>query len=127
MAKPKVKVEEPKKEKKVTARADHPVVVKLKKDERVKELPEGFSFAKHKLIKKNTWEKDHMFFDHLANKNQEEADLNREKAEDCRKLGSAAERGRAKRLLKMQGKIDELKEALVKKGVDVAALLKSVS
>lgn len=121
------KIDEPKKKSSVIARADHPAVSKLKDDERIKKLPDDFSFAKHKIIKKMTWERDDMFFDHLASKQEEEAKGNREKAEECRKLGSAAERGRAKRLLKMQSKIDELKTALTEKGIDVNALLASVS
>lgn len=120
-------VEEPREEKKNLARIEHPSVTALKKDERIGELPKDFEFSKHRVIKKTQWQNDAMFFDHLADKCEGEMNGNRTKAEECRKLGSAAERGRAKRLLKMQGKIDELKEELTRKGVDVDALLASVS
>lgn len=122
----KATVTEPK-EKKNTARLDHPAVTKLKKDEKVKELPKDFDFVKHRPIKRTAWERDDMFFDHLALKYEGLMKQNKDKAKECRLLGSAAERTRAKRLLKMTVKIEELKIALRGKGIDVDRLLASIA
>lgn len=119
-------VSEPK-EKKSTARVDHPVIAALKEDETIKALPDGFDFKVHKVIRTGLWDRDDMFHDHMAEKHEHDAALCRAKAEESRALGTGADRASARRLVSLTAKMAELTDILTKKGHDVPALLRKMA
>ncbi len=97
------------------------------KDEKIypftEALPEGFDFKICKSLKKKDFKEDHLYFEHRAAEFDAKAVAYREEAAEVKKLGSAKDRGKAKRLVKMQEKMSELKEQLTKQGIDVEKLL----
>ena len=86
-------------------------------------VPEGFDFKAHKALKKRDFEADHMFYSFRAAELEFKALAFHAQAEEAKKLGSAQDRGRAKRLIKCQSKMDELRQQLTAQGVDVDKLL----
>lgn len=87
--------------------------------------PEGFDFKVHKSLKKRDFAADHLFYLYRATELDNKAAAFRKQAEDAEKLGSVKDRGRMKRLVKLQDKVAELKQQLEAQGVDVEELLKS--
>jgi len=88
-------------------------------------MPEGFNWKQHKSLKKRDYTADHLFYEFRALECDHKAILFRAQAEESQKLGSAKDRGRAKRLIKLQEKMAELKSQLTAQGVDVEELLLS--
>ena len=112
------------KAKKESKRKPHPLVGS--KDENVYPFgttPADYDFAKMKPLGKKDFESDHTFFSYKAADADFRADFYRARAEEAKVLGSSKERAKAKRLVKMQEKIAELRAQLEDQGVDVDALL----
>lgn len=86
-------------------------------------VPEGFDFATNKPLKKRDFSADHLFYEYRAAEMDFKAAAFRKQAEEAKKLGSAKDRSRAKRLVKLQEKMAELKKQLTEQGVDVEDLL----
>jgi len=108
------------------------VVVKKKKSKRTVfvhteplevAVPEKFDFAKNKPLKKTDFKNEDLFFEYKAAECDAKAIVFRAKAEESKKLGSTKDRAKAKRLLKMQEKMAELREQLEADGVNVEELL----
>lgn len=97
------------------------------KDEKIypftEAIPEGFDFKLHKSLKKKDFKEDYLYFEHRAAECEIKAVAYRDEAAEVKKLGSAKARGSAKRLVKMQDKMSELKKQLSEQGIDVEALL----
>lgn len=87
-------------------------------------VPEGFVFGKHKTLKKNMFQADHLYFTHRAADLASRSEQFVVKAEEAKRLGSGKERNKAKRLRKMQEKMAELRKELEDQGIDVNELLK---
>jgi len=87
------------------------------------ETPGDFDFDTHVALKKKDFAADHMYYTFQAEKLDFKATMFREKAEEARKMGSAKERSKAKRLRKMQTKMAELRAQLEAQGLDVDELL----
>jgi len=89
-------------------------------------VPEGFDFKLHRALKKRDFSADYLFYEFRAAEMDYKGSLFRDQAEEAKKLGSAADRGRAKRLIKLQEKMSELKEQLTAQGINVDELLATV-
>ncbi len=74
--------------------------------------PKGFDFKVHKSLKKKDFTADHLFFEFRAIEMDRKAVAFRRQAEEAEKLGSVKDRGRMKRLVKLQDKMAELKQQL---------------
>lgn len=86
-------------------------------------VPEGFDFKLHKNLKRKDFKEDYLYYEFRAAECESKAVAFREEAAEVKKLGSAKDRGKAKRLVKMQDKMEELKKQLQGQGVDVEKLL----
>lgn len=88
-------------------------------------VPEGFSFDEHKALKKKNFEPDALYYEHRAVQLELKAKKFREKADEAKKYGSRKTQAMAKKTLKLQEKMDELKAQLAAQGIDVESLLKA--
>jgi len=86
-------------------------------------MPPEFDFKTHKTLKKKDFTADHLYFSHRAAEARFKAEQFDAQAEEAKKLGSAKDRGKAKRLIKLTEKMAELKEQLAGQGIDVEKLL----
>jgi hypothetical protein len=89
-------------------------------------VPSGWEWGKFKPLKRSAFEAEYLHLEHKAAELQAKAQTLLEKAEESKKMGAGKERGKAKRLIKLQERMAELRETLEKEGVDVNALLASV-
>lgn len=87
------------------------------------DVPEDFDYKAHRPLKKVDFRADHFFFAYKASEAEYRAADFRDREEEARTLGSSKERGKAKRLIKMQEKMEELRASLESDGVDVDAVL----
>lgn len=88
-----------------------------------KELPTDFDFKTMHGLGKKDFATDAAFFEYKTKGLEAQAANFRTLAENAKKLGSAAERGKAKKLVKLQEQMAELSKQLAAQGVDVDALL----
>jgi hypothetical protein len=87
-------------------------------------IPENFSFAQHKTLKRKNFATDELYYLHRATEMTFKADAFKTKATEAKSLGAnRATHGKAKRLVRLQDKIAELKAQLTEQGIDVDALL----
>lgn len=106
-------------------RANHPLV--NSKDTSVfpfKALPDDFAFDTMKGLKKKSFATEAAYYDYRAKEMDHKATKFRAQAEEAKNVGSGAERNKAKKLVKLQSKMAELKAQLEAQGVDVNELLK---
>ncbi len=87
-------------------------------------MPEEFEFGEYKPLKKKEFQADHLYFSHRAIELSVRAEAFEAKAEEAKLLGSGKDRSKAKRLQKMQLKMEELRRELEEQGIDVDELLK---
>jgi len=85
--------------------------------------PEGFDFETFPALKKRDFTADSIYLEHRALECEFKAAKFRAASEIAKTQGSKKEQGKAKRLVKLQEKMDELKAQLTNAGVDVDALL----
>lgn len=129
------------KDKNNAARPERPAPVKTKKPGRkahpsvgnkdtsvypFKALPEDFDFATMKGLKKKDFATDAAYYEYRAKELEARAAKFRTQAEEAKKMGTGTERKNAKRLVKLQEKMAELKAQLSAQGVDVESLLKTL-
>jgi len=88
-------------------------------------VPDGYDFAAHKSLKKRDFAAEWLYLEFRAKDMDYRAEKFRKQAEASKKLGSVADRAKAKRLVRLQDKMEELKKQLQEQGVDVDSLLKS--
>jgi len=86
-------------------------------------IPEGYEFGKTQGLKKRDFAEEYIYLEHRALEAEAKAVALRAKAEESKKLGSSKQRGKAKRLLKLQEQFAALRESLEGQGIDVDALL----
>ena len=86
-------------------------------------MPEGYEIDNHAPLKKADFEQLWMFVEYKALCMDDKAEKLHAEAERVKKMGSAADRSKAKRYLKMMSKMGELRAALEEAGVDVDSLL----
>lgn len=109
-------------------RAEHPLVGN--KDTNVfpfKAVPDDFAFDTMKPLKKKSFATDAAFFEYRAKEMEFKAGKFRAQAEEAKKVGTGAERNKAKKLVKLQSKIAELRAQLEAQGVDVEELIKKAA
>jgi len=87
------------------------------------EVPADFDPKKHKPLKRKDFKDESVFLLSRAAELEKKAAWYRTEAENVKKLGSVKDRVKAKRLLAMQKRMQELQASLAAEGVDVAALL----
>lgn len=87
--------------------------------------PADFDPKKHKPLRRQDFKDEAVWLDHKATQFEKAAVRMRDEAKTLRSLGTTAERGKAKKLLKITKELEDLKKTLAAKGVDVAALLNS--
>lgn len=85
--------------------------------------PTDFDPKTHKPLKRDNFENEAVWYDHMADEYEARAKDYREQAELSRKLGNQSDRQKAKKLAKMQNQMAKLQEELKSQGIDVAALL----
>ena len=90
-------------------------------------VPTDFNFENFKPLKKKNFVSDHLYFMHRANEMSFKRTAFLVKAEEAKKLGSSSEQRKKKQIVKLQSKMDELKQQLEAQGVDVKALLATAS
>jgi hypothetical protein len=86
-------------------------------------VPTDWDRKVHKNLVRKNFASEDLFLDYRASMLETEAADLRKRAEVTRSLGSTAERAKAKRLMQMTKRIEELKAQLSAAGVDVSALL----
>ena len=86
-------------------------------------MPEGYDIDANAPLKKTDFEQLWMFVEYKALCMDDKASKLHAEAERVKKMGSAADRSKAKRYLKMMSKMEELKAALEEAGVNVDSLL----
>jgi len=123
MAKANTKTKVVETEKKVVART----AFKISEEPYEVMIPDGFDFKVHKVLKKKNFKDDAMYYDHVAAGLDWKAKLFRSKAEECRKLGSPAERAKKRQMIRLNEKMEELKAQLTEQGIDVKALLEAAT
>jgi len=87
------------------------------------EVPEGFVFGKFAGLKKVDFAQEWFYLEHKAAECDAKAAALRTKAEESKKLGNSAQRGKTKRLMKLKEQLAVLTEQLSGQGIDVEALL----
>lgn len=86
-------------------------------------VPEGYNFDVNKPLKKKNFVTEDLFYMYRAAEMEHKAAQFRAKAEEAKKLGTGTEKNKAKKLIKMQERIEELKQSLAAQGIDVEKLL----
>jgi len=88
-------------------------------------VPEGYNFKEFKPLKKKDFVDDATYLEYRAAECEAKAVAFKAQAEEARKIGSSKDKQKAKRLIKLQEKMDELKKQLQDQGIDVESLLKT--
>ncbi len=118
-----------KKETKIMATIVNP---KAEKVEKVKfpipeggflKVPENFDPKNHKPLLRKAFKEDAIFFDWKADLAGLACKRYRLRAEESRKFGNIADRTKARKIMKMQDKIADLRKELEGQGIDVDSLL----
>jgi hypothetical protein len=123
-AKPGTKDPAAQKEKKPSKRVKHPLVGnKEPKIYPFKSTPADYVHGKMQPFKKKDFATDDAYFTYRAEEYDAKAKDFRGRADQAKLTGSGKDKGKAKRLLKMQEKMKELEAQLKAQGVDVDALL----
>ena len=86
-------------------------------------LPEGFDFKVHKILKKKNFTTEALYYEHRVLEMEFKAEKFAALAEECRTMGSAADRRKKKQIVKLNSKMNELKAQLIAQGIDVEALI----
>jgi hypothetical protein len=87
------------------------------------EIPTDFDSKKHLPLSRKDFAEEHLYFTLRAAQYMKQVKFFEAKAEDAKKTGNVADKARARRLLKMQEKMAELRAQLEGQGVDVDTLL----
>jgi len=86
-------------------------------------MPEGFNFKDYKPLKKRNFTTEALYYDHRAEEMAYKMAGFRAQAEECRTMGSAADRRKKKQIVRLNSKMNELKAQLIAQGIDVEALI----
>jgi hypothetical protein len=89
--------------------------------------PTDWSISKHKPLAKKNFADEAVYYDGKAAMYEKMAANARREAETSRKLGGLADRGKAKKLIKMQEKFLELRKQMEADNIDVDAILKNLA
>lgn len=87
-------------------------------------MPDGFDFNHNKPLRRKNFTHDALFFEHKAAEMNFKATRFRGQAAEAKALGSRADRAKAKKLQRLNGKMAELVAELRAQGVDTDVLLK---
>jgi hypothetical protein len=96
---------------------------KMSVKEPLKGLPTNYDFVSYAPLKKTDFEEEYLWYLHMGEFHELQADQFRAEAEELKKLGGAKERRAVKQLQQYQAKIKELTSVLKASGVDVSAIL----
>ena len=91
------------------------------------ELPEDYDPKAHKPLKKSDFAHDYVFMRVQAGMLQARAERMFEEALTLEKLGSPKDRVKAKKLIAMQKRMEELKAELAGEGIDLDAIMASMN
>ena len=115
-----------KKEKK--ARVPHPALFNAAGEAvKLTSIPADFDPKLHKPLKRKDFESEAAFMRMQADEFEARAKRLRVEAEQAEKLGNTKDRAKAKKLLGMQKRIEELKAEMSKDGFDIDQLLASLN
>lgn len=120
-ARPGTKDDKGAKEKK--QRVKYPGLTKDGKAVKLAAIPDDYDPKVHKPLGRKDLEDESLWYELKARDFERKAKLMREKGEESKKLGSVADRAKAKRLLALQKRFNELKQKLTSQGMDVESLL----
>lgn len=87
------------------------------------EWPADFDPKKHKPLARAAFKDETVWLDKKATLHEEAAKKLREEAENIRTLGPSASSAKARKLLKVQNELDELRAMLAAQGVDPDVML----
>ena len=86
-------------------------------------IPTDWDHKLHQPLTRKSFEDESLWFTMRAVDCEKRAKFYRDAAEDHKKLGNVKDRAKAKKLVQMQKRFDELKAQLASQGVDVDSLL----
>ena len=120
----------PKAKKEKVKRILHPALkpnAEGKPTEKLDGFPADFDPKVHKPLRRVNFKNEAPLLLQQADKLEAKAKALRAEAEACQKLGSQEERAKAKKLRDMFLRMEEIKSQLAGEGVDVAALMNSIT
>lgn len=127
-AKPGAKAPAAKKEKKVRVKYSAPEnAAWVNEDGKLIAAPEDFDPKANKPLQRKDFADEATFFEMQANVYEARAKRCREKAEESKKLGGAKDKQKAKKLISMTKRLNELKASLQEEGFDVDSLMASLN
>jgi hypothetical protein len=91
----------------------------VEEGQQLETVPTDFNKKVHAPLKRKDFAEEWMWFEWKANELTKDAEKYRKEAETIKKLGSKADRAKARRLLQMQKKMAELEAQLKEKGYDI--------
>jgi hypothetical protein len=90
-------------------------------------VPADFDSKLHKPLKRKDFKDESLWFELRALDLEKKAARMRREGENIKKLGGVKDRVKAKRLLSMQKRMEDLKATLKSEGIDAEALLNSIN
>jgi hypothetical protein len=94
---------------------------------KIEKIPDDFNPKDHLPLRRRDFVDEATWFEMKADEFAAKATSFRTQASNYRKLGSLKDRARAKKLVAMQARMDELKTQLAAQGINVDELLSSTS
>lgn len=85
--------------------------------------PEGFHHRKHRPLVKSHFASEDLYYDYQSELYAKKSADAKEKAEEIRKLGTSGDRTKAKKLLTLTKRMEDLKRQLEAQGVNVEELM----
>jgi hypothetical protein len=92
----------------------------------LKEWPKDWNPKQHKPLRRKDFADEGVYLEERAKRYEAMAVRIRQEIADGKKLGTLKEKGKAKKLLQLQRKFDELKKQLIADDVDVDAILATI-
>ena len=91
------------------------------------DIPADFNPRQHLPLQRKHFASEDLYFTVRANHARKQAAFFDAKAEEAKKVGNVADKARARRLIKMQEKMAELRKQLEAQNIDVDELLAKVA
>lgn len=109
---------------KKVVKIEYPGLVDAEGNEvRLTAIPKDFDHKTMKPLGRKDFADESLWFEMQAERCEAKAKHYRQAAADFKKLGNVKDRAKAKKLVQMQRRFDELKAQLASQGIDVASLL----
>jgi hypothetical protein len=88
-------------------------------------VPPGFNFLNYKPLKKKNFATEALYYEHRVAEMDFKSDSFAAQAEEARKFGDSKQRNKAKKIVKLNEKMAELRKQLTAQGINVDELLKA--